>query len=73
MRMLDIKTRISPSTAELSAFIDRQIPAITIGVTDGENMNEPGERVEIEPMYKGLTQLLGLLLAIDKGYCDEAE
>ncbi len=71
MRALEIKPRISPSTSELSAFIDKQIPALTLGLSDGENMNERGETIIIEPMFKGVVQLLGLLLAIDKGYCNE--
>jgi acetylornithine deacetylase/succinyl-diaminopimelate desuccinylase-like protein len=71
MKSLGINPRISPSTSELSAFIDAEIPAVTVGLTDGENLNEPDERVEIEPMTKGLQQLVGLILAVDKGHCDE--
>lgn len=72
MKSLDINPRISPSTSELSAFIDHKIPALTLGLTDGENLNKPEESIEIEPIYNGLTQLLAMLVAIDKGYCDEA-
>jgi len=72
LKKLGINPRISPSTSELSAFIDREIPAVTIGITDGDHLNEEGiERLEIAPMAKGLAQLIGLILAIDKGYCDE--
>ena len=70
---LDIKPRISPSTSELSAFIDRKIPALTVGITNGENIALPGELIYIEPIYKGISQLLGIILAVDKGYCDELE
>ncbi len=70
LNSLGINPRISPSTSELSAFIDRKIPAITIGITDGENMNELNENIEIRPISKGITQLLGLIQAIDKGHCD---
>ena len=73
MRSLDIRPRISPSTSELSALIAKNTPALTIGITDGENIALPGESVFIEPMYKGLSQLIGIILAIDKGYCDESE
>ena len=73
MRELDIRPRISPSTSELSALIDRQIPALTVGVTDGENLTQPGESILIDPIYKGISQLLGLILAIDRGYCDDIE
>ncbi len=71
MRTLNIKPRISPSTSELSAFIDRDIPALTLGITDGENLNERGESIQIDPIFRGLTQLLGLIMAIDEGCCDE--
>ncbi len=70
---LGIKPRMSPSTSELSAFIDAGIPAVTIGLTDGEHLNEPDETIEIQPISKGLAQLVGLILAIDRGCYYEAE
>lgn len=72
MKGLGINPRISPSTSELSAFIDKHIPAVTIGMTDGENLNEANERIQIQPITQGLEQLLGLILAVDRGYCDES-
>ena len=71
MNKLDINPRISPSTSELCAFISHKIPALTIGITNGENMNREDETIEIEPIYKGLTQLVGILLALDEGDNDE--
>jgi di/tripeptidase len=71
MNSLGIYPRISPSTSELSAFIDQHIPALTLGLTDGENLNKPEENILIDPIYTGLTQFLGILLAIDRGLCDE--
>ncbi len=73
IKSLDVKPRITPSTSELSAFIDKGIPAITIGISTGEDLNEPTEKVEIAPMTRGLQQLLGLILAIDRGYTDESQ
>jgi len=72
MKSLGITPRVSPSTSELSAFIDQGIPALTLGLTNGENLNKPDENIEIMPIYSGLTQLLGVLIAIDRGYCDGA-
>jgi len=69
MSTLDIQPRKSPSTSELSAFINHQIPAITIGITYGEHQNTPEEEVAIEPVFTGLAQLIGILLAIDRGFC----
>lgn len=70
-KTLKIKHRILPSTSELAAFIDRGIPAVTIGITTGENMDKLNETVKIEPIYRGVTQLIGIICAIDNGCCDE--
>jgi tripeptide aminopeptidase len=71
MTSLNIASRKSPSTSELAAFIERNIPAITIGLTDGERQNQTDEAVMIEPIFTGLAQLIGILLCIDRGHCDE--
>lgn len=73
LRSLGINPRISPSTSELSAFIDRKIPAVTIGLTEGEYHDEATERLEIEPLFLGLAQLVALLIAIDGGMADEPQ
>ncbi len=70
---LGVTPRITPSTSELSAFIDKGIPALTLGITDGENMNRNDETIEIEPIYSGMAQLIGLLLSIDRGLCDDKD
>lgn len=72
MDQLDIAPRPGPSTSELSAFIDQSIPAITLGLTHGDNVHESNESIEIEPIYSGIAQIIGTLLAIDGGYCEEA-
>lgn len=71
MKTLNINPRTSPSTSELSAFIDQSIPAITVGLTFGDKLDDENEEVRIDPMFVGLAQLLGLLIAVDKGYCFE--
>lgn len=70
MQALGIKPHVTPSLSELSAFIDNGIPAATIGLTKGERHNQENESIEIEPLFKGLAQLIGVLAAIDGGYCD---
>ncbi len=72
MQALDITQRIAPSTSELSAFIDKATPAITTGITTGDRLNEPEESVDIQPMFTGIAQIIGILMAIDGGFCDEA-
>lgn len=72
-KTLQIKHRILPSTSELAAFIDEGIPALTIGITNGENMDKLNESIRIQPIYRGITQLIGLIRAIDNGCCDESQ
>jgi len=67
---LGIEPMISPSISELSAFIARNIPAVTIGISTAENLNEVNESAAIEPISTGAAQLLALLLAVDGGLCD---
>lgn len=71
LKRLGINPRITPSTSELSAFIDKGIPAVTVGLSDGENINEEDERVEISALSRGVAQLVGLIVALDRGCCDE--
>lgn len=63
---------ISKSTeSSLSIFLSQKIPAITLGITHGENYYMENATMEIEPMYKGIAQVIGVLKAIDSGVCDE--
>ena len=71
MKTMEIEPEIRPSISELSAFIAHDIPAVTLGISKAEHIHEPNESVFIDPMYKGISQLIGILMAIDKGYCDE--
>mgnify|MGYP006276805565 CR=1 FL=1 len=71
LERLEIQAMLGPSTSELSAFIDRHIPAITIGLTRGERLNDVDETIYIDPLFKGLAQLLAVLSAADKGCCNE--
>lgn len=71
MDTLEIEPRPGPSTSELSAFIDHDIPAITLGLTHGDHIHEVNENIRIDPVFRGIAQLIGTLLAIDGGYCEE--
>ncbi len=59
-----------PSETALSIFLQRNIPAITLGVTHGENFHQEDSMIEIDPMFKGIAQIVALLMAIDNGVCD---
>ncbi len=71
MTYMNIKPRISPSTSELAAFIAKNIPALTIGLTTGDNMNGLDESIEVSPIYTGFAQLAALIEIIDRGYSNE--
>ena len=71
LKQLGSKPKIAPSTGQLSAFVDKGIPAVTVGLTKGSGVHEFSESAEIEPLFAGLAQLVTLLVAIDKGICDE--
>ncbi len=71
MEALDVEPRIGPSMSELASFIHRDIPAVTIGITSGEHLDTAEETVFIKPMFTGLAQFIAILLALDKGLCDE--
>ncbi len=73
MNTLGLRPHISPSISELSALIAHGIPAVTLGITEGDHLHELRESVKLEPMFSGLTQLIALLLAIDGGFCDATE
>jgi len=68
---LGLKPVSGPSESELSIFLAHKIPAVTLGITRGENIHLENSMMEIEPMYKGIAQIIGVLMAIDRGVCDE--
>jgi acetylornithine deacetylase/succinyl-diaminopimelate desuccinylase-like protein len=70
MKDLGVAPSIGPSYGDLAGLIGQEIPGITIGLTKAENLNEPDEKVFIEPMFTGIAQLLGLLREIDGGRAD---
>jgi len=72
MSRLGIEPDQGHSPSELSEMISRDIPAVTLGVTRGQKgrLRRP-DYVLIEPMLTGVAQLVGAILAIDEGKCDE--
>ena len=71
LNALGIKPVTKPTESALSIFLSRRIPAVTLGVTHGENRYKDNATMEIEPMYQGIAQIIGVLKAIDSGVCDE--
>lgn len=70
MKHLGLEPRLSPSISELSALIEKGIPALTLGITVGERTFKTNETIQIEPIYKGLAQVIGTLISADGGYCE---
>jgi tripeptide aminopeptidase len=71
MQRLDLKPMSGSSESELSIFLSRKVPAVTLGLTRGTNYHLPDSRVKIKPIYTGIAQIVGVLQAIDNGACDE--
>lgn len=71
MEFLNIDPKCGSSESELSVFLSHHVPAITLGITQGENYHQEDERALIEPIFKGISQVVGVLQAIDEGFCDE--
>ena len=71
MKSLEVKPIVAPSTGELAALIEQDIPGVTLGLTRGQNRHMFDEQVEIEPIFTGLAQLIAVLRALDGGICHE--
>jgi hypothetical protein len=73
LESLGIKPISKSTESAMSIFLSRKIPAITLGITHGENYYMDNATMEIEPMFTGIAQLIGVLQAIDNGVCDEQQ
>ncbi len=71
MDNLQIRALIESSESELSIFLSRNIPALTLGITYGERYQNKSSVMAIEPIVQGITQIIGIIAAIDSGVCDE--
>lgn len=73
MEQLRVEPDQGHSPSELSELIRRGIPAVTLGISHGRKArkSEP-DHVLIDPILTGVAQLVGVILAIDEGVCDEA-
>ncbi len=71
IRALGLKPASTHSESELSIFLSRRIPAVTLGITTGSNYHLENADMAIEPMYSGIAQLVAAIMAIDSGVCDE--
>ncbi len=71
LNRLGVQAVSEPSETALSIFLQRKIPAVTLGLSRGDNYHQDGAMIEIEPMFKGIAQVSALITAMDNGVCDE--
>lgn len=71
MAALNIKPVSDHSESELSIFLSKNVPAVTLGITRGKNYHLPNATMEIDPMFKGIAQVVATIMAIDRGVCDD--
>ncbi len=68
---LGYKPIISSRQSQASIPMSLDIPTITLGITSGVDRSLPGGTLDIEPIPKGIYQILSMLQRIDLGECDE--
>lgn len=61
---------VFPSVSELYYFLKRGIPAVTIGAANGIDYHQESASADIESLYLGLAQIVGLAARIDEGALD---
>ncbi len=71
MKKLGVTPYSEPSESELPIFLSRGIPALMLGISHGEGYQQVEASMQINPMFKGIAQVVGILLAIDNGVCDD--
>ena len=73
MQALAVTPKVKPSVGELSSLIARDIPGVSLGITERAPYHEGREGVRIEPIFSGIAQLVAMLQAVDAGVCDGEE
>lgn len=71
MKRLGIQPISEFCESELSLFLSGKIPAVTLGLSEGKNAHMENATLKIEPMYTGIAQVIGTIMAIDGGVCDD--
>ncbi len=71
MKKLGVTPYSEPSESELPVFLSRGIPALMLGISHGDGYQQVDASMQINPMFKGIAQIIGILLAIDGGVCDD--
>jgi tripeptide aminopeptidase len=70
MKQLGIEPMVAPSTSELSVLLDKDIPSLTLGITEGDNKHQIDETIRIAPIFSGLAQLVAVIQSLDSQFDD---
>jgi acetylornithine deacetylase/succinyl-diaminopimelate desuccinylase-like protein len=70
---LDLEPEVYPSVSELYYFLVRGIPAITLGVANGDDYHQETAHASVPSLYRGLAQLLSLIIKTDEGACRDSK
>ena len=71
-RALGLTTREIESSSELSALVERGIPAVTLGMAEGIERRRERDVLGIPSLAAGMAQLIALLQALDEDVCHES-
>ena len=69
MTRLGLQPDVYPSVSEQYYFLARDIPALTLGVANGDDYHQDTASAQLPSLYKGLAQILGLVMISDEGAC----
>jgi di/tripeptidase len=72
MKKLGLQPVSDSGESELSIFLAKKIPAVTLGLTEGKNAHLENASMKIKPIFTGIAQIIGVIMAIDSGGCDES-
>ncbi|HOX18208.1 MAG TPA: peptidase dimerization domain-containing protein [Spirochaetales bacterium] len=70
IKALGAAPSVYPSVSELHHYHSLEIPAVTIGIAEGQDYHTEHARARVASIRKGLAQMVSLALAIDGGACD---
>jgi acetylornithine deacetylase/succinyl-diaminopimelate desuccinylase-like protein len=70
LKKLNIQPVTGSSESELSIFLYRNVPTLTLGISYGSGYQKPDAAMQIDPLFKGIAQVVGILNTIDSGVCD---
>ena len=67
MLSLGIQPERGHSPSELSELLARGVPALTVGISTGQKNQTTPDYVAVEPILRGMAQVVAILQAIDGG------